>query len=139
MASESQVRDLTFPESTATPNEVRSFLKNVLINMHDVPPTEAADLARKWGIGRGCELKNLYYQRYERLFGVDIGGPLYGSLVELLNKKRRSEEAQHIAEWESLPRAICFYCTSRSKHSIKRDFKNRLTFGILQMHPALVS
>ncbi|KAI9930800.1 hypothetical protein MW887_011558 [Aspergillus wentii] len=72
----------TFPSSTATPNEVRTYLAQVLASKHDTNPDYANETANKWVLGRGSHLHKATQDDFISTFGREVGGYLYSSVQE---------------------------------------------------------
>ncbi|OJJ37978.1 hypothetical protein ASPWEDRAFT_171430 [Aspergillus wentii DTO 134E9] len=72
----------TFPSSTATPNEVRTYLGLVLASKHDTNPDYANEIANKWVLGRGSHLHKATRDDFITTFGREVGGYLYSSVQE---------------------------------------------------------
>jgi hypothetical protein len=89
--SESSTSTLTLPSQTATPDEVRRFLAQLLIASRDLSQDHAHGIASRWGPGTGRELAKYNAAMYTSIFGPEDGWLLFKDL-HILNYK--TEQAQ---------------------------------------------
>lgn len=84
------------PRPEATTGEVRAYLLHILTTKHDVAPDEAKEIAARWKLGRGWDLRNLSKRRYGETFGDDIG-PFFIKTVD--NDITDEKAAETDAKW----------------------------------------
>jgi hypothetical protein len=65
------------PSLSATPSEVRTYFTTLLTTLHFVSEPEAQEIAAKWRIGRGSELRSYDLTIFREIFGVEAGTVLF--------------------------------------------------------------
>ena len=84
---------IAFPDSTATPEEVRRFLSQIL-QQRSIALNDAERIAAKWAIGTGKELRDYTIPLYCSIFEDDeIVWALYTEIRTRLHEKRE------VAKW----------------------------------------
>ena len=66
----------TLPNATASPEEVRVFITH-LLQKQGAPQNDARDVAARWKIGRGREMRSYDPSIYFEVFGAEYGWILY--------------------------------------------------------------
>lgn len=97
----------TCPSSTATPNEVRAYLVQVLIIKHNATADYANKVAKKWGLGRGLDLRRMRRSDFQNWFGHADGYYLFDSVQEDIRSNPNKTPFGFIA-----------YCRSTDRDSI---------------------
>lgn len=90
---------LDIPDRSASAEDVRRFIADVLVSDYDTDRDFAGETARAWQIGRGAELHDARLKYFEDVFGAEIGFCLYKSILEARDK-----------EWQSSHIGILFKC-----------------------------
>jgi hypothetical protein len=81
--------DLTAPNEKATPDEVRSFLAQLLVQNRGLHHDHARRIASKWNLGTGRELVSYTPTLYAEIFGLEDAWMVYkeAKLFILTQKK----------------------------------------------------
>lgn len=74
---------LPFPDKSASPNQIRSFLAQLLVTKHDMSADEAQAVAESWKMGRGSHFLEANYDTFKRVFGEAIGPYLYRTVWDM--------------------------------------------------------
>lgn len=69
--------ELSAPSDKATPDEVRSFLVQLLIQNRALHPDHAKRIASKWNLGTGRELLSYTPSLYAEIFGLEDAWMVY--------------------------------------------------------------
>lgn len=93
------------PSSAAGPEQVRQFIEGVLISKHELSRKDAADSAKRWGIGCGSELREGNEEIFTSKFGVCDGRSLYRTICE-----------KKLNEWENSVLGKLYYCRFASRN-----------------------
>lgn len=93
---------LDIPDRSASAEDVRRFIADVLVSDYDTDRDFAVETARAWRIGHGAELHDARKKYFEGIFGVEVGFCLYRSVLEARDK-----------QWQSSHIGILFKCKSR--------------------------
>jgi hypothetical protein len=82
--------DLTAPNEKATPDEVRSFLIQLLVQNRGLHHDHARRIASKWTLGTGRELMSYTPTLYAEIFGLEDAWMVYkeAKLFILTQKKK---------------------------------------------------
>lgn len=77
VASSPQRTSPTLPPPAASVEEVRDYLRELLITKHSFTPERTEEIAVTWGIGRGWTLRALSLENFNKHFGDRIGTHIY--------------------------------------------------------------
>jgi len=84
------------PSSRATPDQVRSFLTQLLINKRDLPLDHVRRAVARWRIGTGLELRSYSPAMYLDIFGREDGWVIYREVRLLILEKERTFVQRYI-------------------------------------------
>ncbi|KAK6004859.1 hypothetical protein QM012_007638 [Aureobasidium pullulans] len=87
--------ELTVPAERATPDEVREFLNQLLIQKRGLHPDHARRVASKWTLGTGRELTSYPPQLYAEIFGLEDAWMVYKEaklFIRMEKKKGKPKE-----------------------------------------------
>lgn len=90
---------LDIPDRSASAENVRRFIADILVSDYDTDRDFAGETARAWQIGRGAELHDARLKYFEDIFGAEIGFCLYRSILEARDE-----------QWQSSHIGILFKC-----------------------------
>jgi hypothetical protein len=88
----------TLPEETATPEQIREFLLQLLITKRGISTEHASRIASKWTISSGKELRNFPPAMFTEIFGREDGYIVYREVktlvyqLEIDEKKEKKEQ-----------------------------------------------
>lgn len=88
----------TLPAPSAGPNEVRAYLVRVLMSQ-DISADVADEIANKWGLGRGSDLRDASIAFLQGIFGKSNGWMLY-----------RIVQKDALEDWQQSTIGILAFC-----------------------------
>jgi len=97
------------PEDTATPDQIRDFLVQLLTTKREISVDHARRIASKWTISSGKELRTFPPLMYMEIFGREDGYIVYREVKTLVHQREIDEKKQKkhsISESESCPTTI---------------------------------
>lgn len=77
-----QVKSALVPIRTASANEVREYITDLLANKHNTTVEIAVEVASKWKLGRGYDFLDASSDEFNKMFGKEFGNCLYKSTAE---------------------------------------------------------
>ncbi|KEQ75191.1 hypothetical protein M436DRAFT_42009 [Aureobasidium namibiae CBS 147.97] len=84
--------ELTAPNDTASPDEVRSFLVQLLVQNRKLHPDHARRIASKWNLGTGRELLSYTPSLYAEIFGLEDAWMVYKEAkVFILTQRKKGK------------------------------------------------
>jgi hypothetical protein len=109
------------PDETATPDQIRDFLVQLLTTKRGISVEHAQSIASKWTISGGKELRSYPPLMYTDIFGREDGYIVYREVKTLVYQREIDEKKQKkvsVQDGESLPSH-----SIPSHHSIHRAFR----------------
>jgi len=100
-ATEPQASD-TLPEETATPDQIRHFLVQLLAAKRGISVDHAQRIASKWTISSGKELRSYPPLMYTEIFGREDGYIVYREVKTLIYQAeidKLNEEKKNVPFW----------------------------------------
>ncbi|KAH9209784.1 hypothetical protein DL95DRAFT_371756 [Leptodontidium sp. 2 PMI_412] len=76
---------IPLPPPTATPSEVRTYFTTLLTTLHGLDEAKAREIASRWNLGRGEELRSYDIDSYHAIFGWEPGTVFFGHV----NRKQK--------------------------------------------------
>ncbi|KAH8810863.1 hypothetical protein F5884DRAFT_780597 [Xylogone sp. PMI_703] len=70
------------PARSARPSEIRAYIAEILTSKHELAPKDADEVAAKWSLGLGAELRDELLPYFQKLFGHETGCLLYRHIHE---------------------------------------------------------
>ena len=113
------------PSESATPEEVRMYITELLIDDYFTPPNEAKQHASKWEIGRCSQLFLNTEETQRRIFGENVGLCIHRALQQRMR-----------ALWEkesSVVYSKCMYYCFHLMSSLLTSLDASIVSGILLM------
>lgn len=78
------------PPPSASVEEVRRYIKTLLVTQHNTTYDYAEEVVAKWRLGRGWTLRESSADQFIACFGDDVGPYLYRDVQEDLLAEKRS-------------------------------------------------
>lgn len=104
-----QLTAAILPPPSASAEEVRDYIRGVLVVKHGTTPGYAEEFAIKWQLGRGWDLRELGKQKFTQLFGELIGTHLCRDVKEEVNAQNNAKAQELIAPWEMTRKPRDYY------------------------------
>lgn len=79
----------TLPGTHATPDDIRDFLTYLLVHKRAFPQELARQIAERWTVGSGLELRQYSPSLFFELFGSELGWVLYREVQVWLWREKR--------------------------------------------------
>ena len=114
----SQLTCPTLPLPHASVNEVRDYIRGLLVVKYDVTPEKADSLAVKWKLGRGWNLRELTAAQFEEQFGNDLGPYLHRAVQEEKKAEVLAKTEKTLATWNSSTWPRFFQSMAYVAHSL---------------------
>ena len=91
----------TLPNAAAPPAEVRLFI-SLLLQEQGIPQIDAQDVAARWKIGRGREMRSYDPSIYFEIFGAEYGWILYREIKLRIHEEKcqKLTYRYRTGEWE---------------------------------------
>ncbi|KAL3490656.1 hypothetical protein BJX62DRAFT_206843 [Aspergillus germanicus] len=74
------------PDRSATTEDVRSYLTQILTEKYAAHPEFAEEACASWKLGRGAELHDANLEYFQQLFGNEVGFCLHRKVLEAKQK-----------------------------------------------------
>lgn len=84
------------PSAQATPDQVRYFLTQLLVNKRGLPLDYVRRLVARWKIGTGLELRSYSPAMFLDIFGREDGWVIYREITLLLLDKERTFAQKYV-------------------------------------------
>lgn len=116
----SQLSSPILPLPSASANEVRDYIRGLLIVKHNTTREYAEDVAVKWRLQRGWHLRGMSAKRFTALFGDEIGPLLHRDVVKEREAQVRAEELSRFEVWQNSDESRDYRCKSALVSSLLR-------------------
>ncbi|KAL3450320.1 hypothetical protein BJX65DRAFT_270580 [Aspergillus insuetus] len=74
------------PDRSATTEDVRSYLTQILTEKYAAHPEFAEEACASWKLGRGAELHDANLEYFQQIFGNEVGFCLYRKVLKAKQK-----------------------------------------------------
>ena len=81
-------------------NEVRDYIRGLLVVRYNAKPAYAEDVATRWTVKRSRDLRKLSDKEFIQQFGTQIGPHLYQTIQEEKQVESLAEAEQQIEAWQ---------------------------------------
>lgn len=109
-SAESQATSPKLPAPAASANEVRAYLRDLLITKHNLRNDFAESVSRSWKIGRGWTLRSSPVSAFTKRFGAELGPQLYWAVRHEKKAETWAKEAEAFRLWRASGRACDYQC-----------------------------
>ena len=92
--------NVKLPRPEAPPREIRKYLVHSLIHKHDVSPDSAQEMADRWKLGRGWDLREMRDSGFCELFGKEIAPYLKRTIAQEARDEKEAATQVAIDCWK---------------------------------------
>ncbi|KAJ4154915.1 hypothetical protein LMH87_000186 [Akanthomyces muscarius] len=111
-SAESQATSPKLPAPAASANEVRAYLRDLLITKHNLRNDFAESVSRSWKIGRGWTLRSSPVSAFTKRFGAELGPQLYWAVRHEKKAETWAKEAEAFRLWRASGKACDDQCNT---------------------------